>query len=88
MFRETDRAYEVWEEAISATGYESDNHYDGRRWQLGTIKNYEVLEGFPRISGPIPQGVNNIGYSVSLDVCSDFATDDDLVEIIKKGLSQ
>ncbi|MBJ7276208.1 PD-(D/E)XK motif protein [Marinobacter salarius] len=88
MFRETDRAFDAWEEAISATGYDPDNQYEGRRWQLGVTTNYEVLEGFPRISGPIPQGVDNIGYSVSLDVCSDYETSDDLIEIIKKGLSQ
>lgn len=79
-------AFEAWEETLFSTGYDSENDYDDRRWLLGAATDYEVSEGFPRISAPLVSGVENVRYSVSLDACEPFKLEGDLIEVIRKGL--
>ncbi len=86
LLEEDSGAIEAWEEALYSTGYDPENDYDDRRWLLGEATNYEVVDGFPRISLPLPQGVENARYSVSLEACEPFKFEDDLIEVVRKGL--
>ena len=86
LFAAADDAFDAWDEAIYSTGYDPENDYEGRRWQLGSSTVFEVTEGFPRISTPLPPGVGRVRYSLSLDACAQFTFDGDLVGIIRNGL--
>ncbi len=87
VFEDSDTALEQWEDALFASGYDSDNDYSDRRWHLGDSQTFEVLEGFPRIEVPLPQGVEMVRYSLSLEACSGFETDVDVIKVIKDGPS-
>ena len=86
MFEVDGTAFEAWEETLYSTGYDSENDYDDRRWLLGTATDYEVTEGFPRISAPLALGVENVRYAIALDACEPFALEGDLIDVILKGL--
>lgn len=68
-------AYSLWEEAIISTGFDFEDDYSDRRWNVGKSLHFEVVEGFPRIANPPPQGVSGVRYSISLDACSEFSVD-------------
>lgn len=87
LIEESADAADAWEETISATGYDAGNEYGGRRWKLGEVATYEVVEGFPRIATPLSSGVGDVSYSIALDSCAAFRLEDDLVDIIRKGCS-
>ncbi len=86
LFEEEGGAFEAWEEALYSTGYDPENDYDDRCWLLGVATNYEVIEGFPRISSPLLPGVEHARYSISLDACEPFKLEGDLIEVVRKGL--
>ena len=86
LFEEDGSVFDAWEEAIYSTGYDSENDYDERRWLLGAGMDFEVVEGFPRISSPLAPGVDSVRYSISLDACEPFKLEGDLIEIIRGGL--
>ena len=86
MFEENGTAFEAWEEALYSTEYDTENDYDDRRWLLGATIDYEVTEGFPRISTPLAPGVENVRYAISLDACEPFKLEDDLLDVIRGGL--
>ena len=86
MFEENGTAFEAWEEALYSTGYDPENDYDDRRWLIGSTNDYEVTEGFPRISAPLAPGVENVRYAISLDACEPFKLDGDLLDVIRVGL--
>ncbi|WP_081711926.1 PD-(D/E)XK motif protein [Halomonas sp. PBN3] len=81
-------AYGTWERLLAAAGFDWAHDYSDRRWTIGRRMTFLVEEGFPRISSPVPMGVINVKYSVSLDACSPFiATDDLLLSEIQKTQS-
>jgi hypothetical protein len=86
MFEEDGAAFEAWEETLYSTGYDPENDYDDRRWLLGAATDYEVKEGFPRISTPLAPGVENVRYAIALDACEPFKLEGDLIDMIRKGL--
>ena len=86
MFEEDGAAFEAWEETLYSTGYDPENSYDDRRWLLGAATDYEVKEGFPRISAPLAPGVENVRYSIALDACEPFKLEGDLIDVIRKGI--
>ena len=86
MFEEDGAAFEAWEETLYSTGYDPESDYDDRRWLLGTVTDYEVTEGFPRISAPLALGVENVRYAIALDACEPFKLEGDLIDVIRKGL--
>lgn len=86
MFEVDGTAFEAWEETLYSTGYDPENDYDGRRWLLGAATDYEVKEGFPRISVPLAPGVENVRYAIALDVCGPFKLEGNLIDVIRKGL--
>lgn len=85
LFEGTD-ALEAWNEALYSTGYDPVNDYDNRSWQLGVTIDYEVVDGFPRVSSPLPQGVQNIRYSISLAECEPFKLGRTLLDVIHERL--
>ena len=86
VFRQHGDALLSWENAIVATGYDPNNDYAERRWALGSVADYEVVDGFPRIVPPLAGGVGNVRYAVSLDACEPFKLSGDLLEAIQRGL--
>jgi hypothetical protein len=86
MFEEDGGAFEAWEETLYSTGYDPENEYDDRRWLLGRAAHYEVKEGFPRISSPLAPGVENVRYAIALEACEPFRLEDELIDVIAKGL--
>lgn len=86
LFDETVAAIDEWEVAIYDSGYDPENDYGERRWQLGQAKNYEVVDGFPRIGLPLPTGIEMVKYALSIEACAKFETDIDLVGLIREGL--
>lgn len=86
LFEENGSAFEAWEETLYSTGYDPENSYDDRRWLLGAATDFEVVEGFPRISAPLLPGVENVRYSIALDACESFKLEGELMEVIRKGL--
>ncbi len=86
VFEEDGTAFEAWEEALYSTGYDPENDYDDRRWLLGATTDFEVMEGFPRISTPLASGVENVRYVIALDACEPFKLEGDLIDAIRKGL--
>lgn len=86
LFDETVAAIDEWEVAIYDSGYDPENDYGERRWQLGEAKNYEVVDGFPRIELPLSPGIEMVKYALSIEACAKFETDIDLVKVIREGL--
>lgn len=84
LFQEDCSTYMKWEDAIYSTGYDLLNKYDDRRWLIRSTTHYEVFEGFPRINCPLPQGVQNVRYSISLDACEPFKINDNTVNYLRE----
>lgn len=78
-------ACDLWEDRICATGYTPDGEYAGTKWTIGAVKTYAVIDGFPRLVPPLPNGVANLTYSVSLDVCERFMAENDDAITTAKG---
>ncbi|MCY4307598.1 MAG: PD-(D/E)XK motif protein [Rhodobacteraceae bacterium] len=85
LFEASDTALEKWENAIYSTGYDPANDYENRRWMLQSTINYEVLDDFPRISSPLPSGVEKVRYNLSLENCEPFKLDHNLIETLQDG---
>ena len=77
-FEENDWAYAQWQDLIDATGYAPEDDYHNRRWIVGLTRTFEVADGFPRIAGPIPEGVNNLNYAIALNACENFLTTNEM----------
>lgn len=86
LFSETITAFDAWEESLYLSGYDADNDYDNRRWQLSEAKSYEVKDGFPRIGLPLPFGIEMVKYALSLDAFAKFETASDLIKVIEEGM--
>ncbi len=86
LFAETVTAIDDWEVALYDYGYDPENDYGGRRWQLGEVKTYEVIDDFPRIAVPLPTGIEMVKYALSIEACARFEKEIDLVEVIRDGL--
>jgi hypothetical protein len=75
-------ALDVWEQRLASTGYSPEHVEEERRWQLGAGSTFEVLEGFPRLVPPLPQGVDNVEYTIRLDACLDFKREQPLEALL------
>lgn len=53
-------------------GYDAAHRYDDRRWFIGGSRDFEVMQGFPRIVPPLSSGVENVRYSLALTECEPF----------------
>ena len=82
LFQNSTNALDKWEESLYSTGYDPANDYEERRWHLFADETYEVKNGFPRITAPLLPGVEMVRYSIALDACSAFITDQDPTSLI------
>lgn len=78
-------AYQLWEEAIAATGFRFEDDYSDRRWSTGQIAHFEVGPSFPRIVTPLATGVSEVRYRIALDACQDHAIEAEVIEHCIKG---
>ncbi|WP_222054396.1 PD-(D/E)XK motif protein [Rhizobium laguerreae] len=73
-----------FDQLIFDFGYDPVHKYDGRRWFIGESREFEVLEGFPRIVPPIASGVTDVRYSIGLAECAPYALAESLLDIIRE----
>lgn len=70
------RTAELFEERVSAVGFEWTDDYSDKWWSVGGEHVFDVREGFPRItSSSCPVGVRDLRYAISLSACEPFRTD-------------
>lgn len=74
----------LWDAAILATGYDPSDDYSDRRWLSGRSMHFEVRDGFPRVTGPMPAGISSVRYSLQLDACPDFEVDAEIIDGLVK----
>ena len=66
-------AVELFEERLSAVGFDWIDDYSDKHWVVGRESIYEVREGFPRITSTMfSGGVGNVRYTISLPECETF----------------
>jgi hypothetical protein len=72
-------ATSLWEQRLAATGYLSEQVDPHRVWKVGHARIFEVVEEFPRLVPPLPEGVDDLKYSVSLAACAPFEVADEVL---------
>lgn len=82
LFEDDIAAQDIWDQRLLETGYDPEEVEAKRTWHLGAIRVFEVLEGFPRITPPLPQGVEELGYTIRLDACLGFERTTELQELL------
>lgn len=65
----------LWDIAIEAAGYRSEDDYSATRWDAGVPSWYSVAGDFPRLDLPLKAGVADVKYSISLGACQPFKVD-------------
>lgn len=90
VFVEADtESFRLWDEAIHASGFDHDDDYSDRRWNLGMTLDHEVEGDFPRIVTPLLPGVASVRYSISLDACADHRLADGVLDqLITEGIRE
>ena len=69
-------AVDLFEERLSAVGFDWTDDYSDKLWLVAGESLYEVGEGFPRItSAMFSAGVGNVRYALSLPDCEAFRVD-------------
>ncbi len=59
---------------LADAGYDPLHDYSAWHWQASEADFFAVAGSFPRLAAPVPLGVSNLSYSLSLDACSPFRT--------------
>lgn len=77
-------AQDIWDQRLFGTGYDPEEVEEKRTWHLGSVRMFEVREGFPRVVPPLPQGVEDLSYTVRLDACVDFERPADLNGLLQE----
>ena len=62
-----------WELHLADAGYDPSHSYDQWRWVSSDPQYHRVVDGFPRIASPVPQGVSSVSYSLALSAIAPFA---------------
>ena len=66
-------AVDLFEERLSAVGFDWTDDYSDTLWLVGDESLYEVREGFPRItSAMFSGGIEKVRYDISLTECEAF----------------
>lgn len=60
---------------LADAGYDPMHDYSAWHWQTSEAEFFAVEDPFPRLAAPVPLGVSNLSYSLSLDACAPFNTD-------------
>ncbi len=67
---------ELFEERLSATGFNWEDDYSQKKWLIGSECLFEVVGKFPRITPRMyPSGTTDVRYSISLQECETYRTD-------------
>lgn len=82
-FAEDPAAADIWDRRLAATGYLADQVDQRRVWKVGQARIFEVLPGFPRLIPPLPDGVDDVKYSISLSACAPFEVADDVLSPVR-----
>jgi hypothetical protein len=70
-------AREALDERLTMAGYMVRREYDAASFRCGTLRAFDVCEGFPRITTEhVMQGVHDVSYMLALDACSPFRIND------------
>lgn len=64
-----------WEMRLAESGYDADHDYSKWRWSVSAPILHAVVDGFPRVSSPVPVGVSDLTYSLALPACLPFVRD-------------
>lgn len=80
-------AIDVFETAISASGFRWEDDYSADLWIAGPSRIYAAAGDFPRIvARSVAGGVSNVKYSISLPECEPFLVPPGAVEdALKRG---
>lgn len=63
----------VFDERLAATGFDWEEDYSNRRWNIGDEVLYEVADGFPRLTpSMVPASVDDVRYTISMAGCEGF----------------
>lgn len=79
LFASDPAAVDMWERRIAATGFRPEDVDERRVWKTGTSRTYEVRDGFPCMTPPLPLGVENLKYSINLHACVPFEVTEDVL---------
>lgn len=76
-------AVELWEQRLASTGFDAEGSDERRVWKIGQSRTYEVAEGFPRLIPPLPDGVGDLRYSISLQACAPYEVAEDVLSPVR-----
>ena len=63
----------LFEDHLSAVGFDWDDDYTDRCWLVGDEALYEVVDGFPRVTpSMVSPAVQDVHYNIRLAACEDF----------------
>lgn len=79
-------AHALWEDAITAAGYSEEDDYAPFRWSHRAARHFGVVDGFPRLVVPLPDGVHAARYAIGLAACAPFEVDPHDVATMMDGL--
>lgn len=66
----------LFEERLTATGFDPDHDYSDMRWKPGDERLFEVAPDFPRIvPSMFPEGASRVRYRIGLPACERFRVD-------------
>ena len=77
-----------WDLHLADAGYDVLHDYSPWRWIVSFPEFHSVVEGFPRITAPVPLGVSGVTYALALSACMPFRTDWNMVRSNLLGASQ
>ncbi len=77
----------LFEDLLSATGFDWEGDYSDCRWLMGQYTMYHVRDDFPRItSSYVPSGISKLRYSLSLLECETWRVETSVLDrVIGKG---
>lgn len=68
-----------WDLHLADAGYDVLHDYSPWCWIASPPEFHQVIDGFPRITAPVPLGVSSVTYSLALSACAPFKRDWDTV---------
>lgn len=69
-----------WDLQLTNAGYDPLDDYSPWRWIISEPKFHAVTADFPRLVAPVPLGVSDVTYVLSLDACEPFVVETKVVE--------
>jgi hypothetical protein len=69
-----------WDLHLANAGYDPLHDYSAWRWIVSEPKFHAVTRSFPRLTAPVPLGVSDVTYALSLGACEPFVVETEVVE--------